>query len=130
MRPFILNVMYLLVIITLISCSSNKNENSRTSGRSNNEDGSDVNRTYHTDSRYKYEYRTGTSGNYEYNYDVNGMDENGNYVSGNVSMNGKYGDGFIETDDGDQIDIDAEWVGSGEIEAIDGDGKTYELEVD
>ncbi len=86
--------------------------------------------SYHADPDYKYEYRTGTSGNYRYNYDVNGSDPDGNDVSGNISVSGKYGEGIIEDANGDERDVDVEWVRYGVLEAIDEDGNTYELEVD
>jgi len=86
--------------------------------------------TYHIDSDYKYEYRTGTSGSYEYNYDVNGSDYDGNDVSGNISVSGKYGEGTIEDANGDERDVEVEWVRYGVMEATDEDGNTYELEVD
>ncbi len=91
---------------------------------------SNSNSTYHTDSRYKYESRTGSSGNYEYNYDVDGSDENGNSISGNVDMQGKYGSGTITDDNGEEKDVDVEWTGYGTMEATDDDGNTYELEAE
>jgi hypothetical protein len=84
----------------------------------------------HTNSRYKYEHRTGTTGNYTYNYDVSGTDENGNSVSGNIDMKGKYGSGTITEEDGNEIEVEVEWVGSGQLTATDDDGNTYDLEVD
>ena len=86
--------------------------------------------TYYKDSEYKYEYRTGTTGDYEYNYDINGSDEDGNDVYGNVDMNGKYGSGTVEDSDGNELDVDVEWVDYGVLEATDEDGNTYELHVD
>ena len=85
---------------------------------------------YHSDSRYKYKYRTGQSRNYDYNYDVNGTDENGNSVSGNIDISGKYGTGYIEDEEGNEKEIDVEWIDYGQLEATDEDGNTYELEVD
>lgn len=86
--------------------------------------------TYITDSSYKYEYRTGTTGDYEYNYDVSGTDYNGNAVSGNVTMNGKYGIGTITTDDGTEVDLDIEWTGKGTLTGTDTDGNIYDLETE
>jgi len=90
-------------------------------------DGEESDSTYHREGDYKYEYRTGESGNYRYNYDVEGSDENGNGITGNVDMRGKYGSGTIEDEDGDEKEVDVEWVGYGEMEATDEDGNTYEL---
>ena len=81
----------------------------------------------HTDTNYKYEYRTGTSGDYGYNYDVSGYDDSGNPVTGNVSMVDKYGTGYITNSDGDEIDVEVEWTGYGELKATDSDGNECEL---
>ena len=134
-------LLYVTLMILLISCKKENSlppapawDQSVKSGQTdayyesysgNNSDG-----TYHTDSNYKYEYRTGTSGDYEYNYDVNGSDWDGNGVSGNVDMDGKYGSGTIEDENGNSVDVDVEWIGKGQLEATDGDGNTYDLEVD
>ena len=85
----------------------------------------------HYDSSYQYEYRSGTSGNYTYNYDVAGEDiYNSSSVSGNLDMRGKYGDGYIIDKNGNEIQVDAEWTGYGEIEATDSGGNTYTLETE
>lgn len=85
---------------------------------------------YHTDTNYKYEYRTGDSGSYEYNYDVSGTDEYGNDVSGNVNMEGKNGTGVIQDSEGNEIEVDLEWVDYGIINATDYQGNSYELGAD
>ncbi len=134
----------LITLIGFVSCeekdNSNTSENysseattevtteSINSGSSSTS--SNSNSTYHTDSRYKYESRTGSSGNFEYNYYVDGTDENGNSISGNVDMQGKYGSGTITDDDGEEKDVDVEWTGYGTMEAIDDDGNSYDLEVE
>jgi hypothetical protein len=51
-------------------------------------------------------------------------------VSGTIDINGKYGSGIIEDEDGNEKRIDVEWVGKGELEGTDEDGNSYELEVD
>jgi len=71
--------------------------------------------TYRQNSKFKYEHRTGTTGSYTYNYDVSGTDEDGNSVSGNIDMQGKYSNGTITDDDGNEIEVNAEWVGSGQL---------------
>ncbi|WP_442787273.1 hypothetical protein [Flavobacterium suncheonense] len=86
--------------------------------------------TYHVDEEHKYEYRTGTSGDYDYNYDVVGHNDNGDEVSGNVTMNGKHGNGTITTPDGDEVEVDAEWIDYGKLKATDDDGNEYELEAE
>lgn len=86
--------------------------------------------TTHTDTHYKYEYRTGNSGDYGYNYDVSGYDIEGNDVTGNISMEDKYGTGTITKSDGEEVAVEVEWVGYGELKATDSDGNEYELTVD
>lgn len=79
----------------------------------------------HVDDQYKYEHRTGTSGNYEYNYDVSG-----DGVEGNVDMQGKYGSGTITDEEGNEKEVEVEWVDYGIMEATDEDGNTYTLGAD
>lgn len=86
-------------------------------------------RTYHEDKKYHYEYRTGTSGHYEYNYDVRGYDADGNEVTGNINIEGKFGAGILDNASGEEVEIQAEWTGYGKLRATDKDGNTYELEV-
>lgn len=85
-------------------------------------------KTYHKDIQYHYEYRTGTSGNYEYNYDINGLDQNGDSVSGVINVKGKYGAGIITNSDKKTIDIQVEWVDYGKLKGTDSDGNKYQLE--
>lgn len=84
----------------------------------------------HYDSDYKYNYRTGYSGDYGYNYDVEGYSDSGDYFYGEIDTNGKYGEGYIYDDYGNEIYVETEWVGNGEIEAYDEDGNYYEFEVE
>lgn len=86
--------------------------------------------TYHTDTTYKYEHRTGESGDYQYNYDVSGTNGNGEQVSGNISVQDKYGSGILIDDDGNEIAVDVEWTGQGKLKGTDYDGNEYELDVD
>jgi hypothetical protein len=85
--------------------------------------------TYHKDTLYQYEYRTGTSGTYEYNYDVNGFDLNGNPVSGSINVEGKYGAGIITNNEDEEINIQVEWVDYGKLKGTDNEGNEYDLEV-
>ena len=75
---------------------------------------------------HKYNFRSGTTDN----YDVSGYDEDGNYVYGEVDMDNKYGSGSVYDEDGNDIDLDVEWQGQGELEGTDGNGTTYDLETD
>ena len=118
-----------LVLVIDISCKKKEDvqpDNLITSPAAevNNEE------TIHTDTTYEYEYRKGESGNYEYNYDVSGTDDNGDEVSGNVSMNGKYGSGTITNSIGEEIEVETEWIDKGVLNATDDDGNEYELNVD
>ena len=82
--------------------------------------------TLHTDTTYKYEYRTGISGN----YDVSGFDIKGKEVSGSVYMEDKQGVGTLTISGGEEIEIAVEWVGHGKLLAKDKQGKEYKLTVD
>ena len=82
--------------------------------------------TLHTDTTYKYEYRTGISGN----YDVSGFDIKGKEVSGSVYMEDKQGVGTLTISGGEEIEIAVEWIGHGKLLAKDKKGKEYKLTVD
>ena len=82
--------------------------------------------TLHTDTTYKYEYRTGISGN----YDVSGFDIKGKEVSGSVYMEDKQGAGTLTISGGEEIEIAVEWIGHGKLLAKDKQGKEYKLTVD
>ena len=87
------------------------------------------NPTTHYDSDYKYEYRTGYSGNYGYNYDVSGYGDTG-FTYGNIDTSGKYGEGYLYDEDGNEVYVETEWTDYGVMEAYDENGNYYELEVD
>jgi len=139
-------IIYFILIFALFSCSQNKKQDNQTSSNHSNDSGysnsydsyfhsnsnyyNQSEDSYHTDPNYKYEYRTGGSGDYEYNYDISGSDENGNSVYGNVDIQGRSGSGYIEDDYGNQKDIEVEWIDYGVLEGTDEDGNAYELEVD
>lgn len=84
----------------------------------------------HYDSSYKYNYRTGYSGDYGYSYDVEGYSESGDYFYGNVDTEGKYGEGYIYDDYGNEVYVETEWIDYGVMEATDEYGNTYEFEVE
>jgi hypothetical protein len=121
----------LLLLLSLLGCKQKEDSQPQTLLPENTEKltEEEIN-TIHTDTAYKYEYRTGTSGDYGYNYDVSGYDDSGNEITGNVSMEDKYGTGYITNSDGDEIDVEVEWTGYGELKATDSDGNEYELTVD
>jgi hypothetical protein len=85
-------------------------------------------KTYHKDIHYHYEYRTGTPGSYKYNYVVNGLDQEGDSVSGVINVKGKYGAGIIINKDKKTIDIHVEWINYGKLKGIDNEGHEYKLE--
>jgi hypothetical protein len=82
--------------------------------------------TLDTDTTHKYQYRTGTSGN----YDVSGFDTKGKEVSGSVYMEDKQGAGILTISGGEEIEVAVEWTGNGELLATDNQGNLYELTVD
>lgn len=86
-------------------------------------------KTYHKDLKRKYEYRTGTSGNYEYNYEVSGVNQEGDSVSGIINIKGKYGAGKIINKDKNSADIYVEWMDHGKLKGRDKKGNSYKLKV-
>ena len=121
----------LLLLLSLLGCKQKETSQPQTLLPQNTEQltKEEIN-TIHTDTNYKYEYRTGTSGDYGYNYDVSGYDDSGNEVTGNVSMEDKYGTGYITKSEGEEVEVEVEWIGKGELKATDSDGNEYELTVD
>ena len=84
-------------------------------------------KTYHVNDTYQYQYRTGNSGQYEYNYDVKGIDIDGDSVFGNINVQGKYGAGILLNDTIPDIEINTEWVAYGKLNATDLQGNKYQL---
>lgn len=87
-------------------------------------------KTYHVDKTFQYEYRTGNPGDYEYNYDVKGINAKGDSVFGNINVQGKYGAGILNSDSVHNTEINTEWVSHGKLKAIDKNGNKYDLIVD
>ena len=87
-------------------------------------------KTYHVDSEYEYEYRTGISDHYEYNYDIIGKDSIGNVIKGNINISGKYGAGKITNAKGEKKDIFVEWIDNGRLVGKDEDSLQYQFEVE
>jgi hypothetical protein len=66
-------VIIIIVLFTLFSCKQKEQEQPQNFVPANSEELTEEElKTVHTDTNYKYEYRTGTSGDYGYNYDVSG----------------------------------------------------------
>ena len=116
----------ILLTVSFLTLNCSFKEEKKT--KENNTDNEFEN--YHKDGDYKYEYRTGNSGKYNYNYDVVGYDSYGNYVYGNIDVYDGDGDGYIYDEDGNEIFIYVEWVEYGVLEAYDEFGEYYELEVE
>lgn len=85
-------------------------------------------KTYHVNTVYKYEYRTGNPGHYKYNYDVKGINMTGDSVFGNINTEGKYGAGIL-IDSIVETEINTEWVSNGKLKALDKKGNEYYLVV-
>jgi hypothetical protein len=84
-------------------------------------------KTYHIDKTHQYEYRTGNSGHYEYNYDVKGVNSKGDSVFGNINVEGKCGAGILMCDTLSDIEINTEWISYGKLKANDKKGNEYQL---
>lgn len=86
--------------------------------------------TYHVDEEHLYKYRTGISGQYEYNYDIVGHDKDSNEVRGNINIRGKYGAGIVVNAQGEEKELHVEWVDYGKLAGTDEDGKEYKFKVE
>ncbi|OMQ11895.1 hypothetical protein [[Flexibacter] sp. ATCC 35103] len=84
-------------------------------------------KTYHVNNTYQYEYRTGNPGQYEYNYDVKGINIKGDSVYGNINVQGKYGAGILINDTVADVEINTEWISYGKLKACDKNGNEYQL---
>ncbi|MBF4487330.1 MULTISPECIES: hypothetical protein [unclassified Flavobacterium] len=84
-------------------------------------------KTYHVNDTYQYKYRTGDPGQYEYNYDVKGINIDGDSVFGNINVQEKYGAGILLGDTIPDIEINTEWVSYGKLVATDLKGNKYQL---
>lgn len=83
--------------------------------------------TFHKDTTKEYEYRTGTPGDYTYNYNVHGIDADGKETKGNITVDRKYGKGILTQSNGKKTPIHVEWSGYGQLLATDQEGKEFEL---
>jgi hypothetical protein len=66
-------------------------------------------------------------------YDASGTSSNGDYVNGEIESTPGSRDveGYVvDPNSGEQIPIEGEWTGQGEVEVEDAYGNTYELETD
>ena len=66
-------------------------------------------------------------------YDASGTSSNGDQVSGEIESTPSSRDveGYvIDPNSGEQIPVEGEWTGRGEVEVEDANGNTYELETD
>ncbi|WP_078211864.1 hypothetical protein [Flavobacterium sp. LM5] len=86
-------------------------------------------KTYHRDTVYDYEYRTGTSGHYEYQYQVHGRNEAKDSINGLINIKGKYGAGILIDNNQDTLAVEVEWVAYGVLKGKDQQGRCYELRV-
>jgi len=87
-------------------------------------------KTYHVDSKYEYNYRTGISDHYEYNYDIIGKDSLGNEVKGKINISGKYGAGKIINEKSEKKDIFVRWIENSKLVGKDRDSLAYEFVVE
>jgi hypothetical protein len=130
-------VILIAIVVSIIIGTCKKQDEKETSIETNNdsitfEKGvSEIDSsTFHKDTAYEYEYRIGKSSDYQYNYDVSGEDENGNEITGNVTVDGKYGNGILTNFDGEELEVEVEWIDYGVLKATDINGNEYELKTD
>ena len=73
---------------------------------------------------------SGGGGYRSYNYDVSGYSYEGDYVYGEIDVDQSGGDGYIYDEEGNEVHINVDWTGHGELEGYDSEGNYYDLEVD
>lgn len=73
--------------------------------------------TYREDTTTQYEYRVGE-------------DQNGNKVSGNITIKDKYGNGTLTNQKGNTFPVTAEWIGYGKLLAKDKKDNEYLLQAE
>ncbi len=120
---------YYSIVILLIMTACKKSEIQPAYSPSQETEQIEKKKTVHTDTNYEYEKRTGTSGHYEYTYEVVGTDKQGNEVTGEVEVEGKSGNGFITNSNNEEVPVEVEWSGHGILKAVDDEGNEYELRV-
>lgn len=123
------------MIVALCFCCNTKSQSSEANTEPLNEN-KEINvlvnqgeAIHNKDSSYQYENRTGSSGHYEYTYDVTGHDADSNEVSGSITIQGKQGTGILTDTQNNEIEVDVEWIDYGKLKATDENGNEYELEV-
>lgn len=129
MKTITKTVLFSLVFL-LLNCKKDVIEKKNAIAIQNNTTLIEDTINYHIDTTYQYENRTGTSGNYKYNYDVIGFDSKGNEVTGNISIEGKEGIGYLFDTNQNKIKVIVEWTGHGKLKAIDNHNNQYELKVE
>jgi hypothetical protein len=120
---------YCSIVILLVVIACKKSEIQPAYNPSQETEQIEKEKTVHVDTAYEYEKRTGTSGHYEYTYEVVGTDEHGNEVTGQVEVEGKSGNGVITNSNNEEIPVEVEWSGHGMLKAVDEEGNEYELQV-
>lgn len=120
---------YCIIFIVLLVTACKKSEIQPAYSPSQETEQIEKVKTVHIDTSYEYEKRTGTSGHYEYTYEVVGTDENGNEVTGQVDVEGKSGTGVITKSNDEEIPVEVEWSGHGILRAVDVEGNEYELQI-
>lgn len=65
-----------------------------------------------------------------FEYDINGYDNEGNYVYGELDVDHKGAYGYIYTQDGESKRVNLEWTEKGYLEGYDEDGNYYDLQLE
>ena len=120
---------YCITVILLLVTACKKSEIQPAYSPSQKTEQIQKEKTVHVDTTYEYEKRTGTSGHYEYTYEVVGTDEQGNEVTGEIEVEGKSGNGVITNSNKEEIPVEVEWSGHGILKAVDEEGNEYELQI-
>lgn len=124
-----------MTLVVVVSCKDNNKEHIVTENDDQSQFEKDLQKdlqaeTIHTNSDYKYDHHNGNAGDYEHHYDVFGSNEDGSEVTGYIDIQGKTGNGVLEDELGNEIEVTAQWISKTELRAVDNEGNVWDLIVE
>lgn len=124
-----------MILVAFFSCKDNDREHIVTENDSESQFEKDLQEdlqaeTIHTNSDYKYNHHDGDAEDYEYHYDVVGSNKDGSEVAGYIDIQGKTGNGVLEDELGNEIEVTAQWTSKTELRAVDNEGNIWDLIVE
>lgn len=123
-----------MILVAFFSCKDNSKEHIVTEN-SESQFEKDLQKdlqaeTIHTNSDYNYNHHNGDTGDYEHHYDVVGSNKDGSEVTGYIDIQGKTGNGVLEDELGNEIEVTAQWTSKTELRAVDNEGNVWDLIVE